>query len=73
MRPDLLNVIRTTSYLDEYLKYHSYWYQYLIDDPSSISKMDEYAKKEYKLTLEDKINNMTDKLSIIQTFLDVMK
>ena len=44
-----------------------------IGEMSTLTKAEDEAKKEYKLTFEDKIKDMTDKLSIIQTFLDVMK
>ena len=72
MRTDILIRIRTNPNLDNYIKYHSYWYKELFRNPSSISKMDEEMKKEYKLTVGDKINRINDNMSLVRTFLDVL-
>lgn len=73
MRPDVLIRLRTNPNLALYLKYHSEWYKELIRNPDSINIMESYMKKEFKLTLEDKLARTNEKLNMIKTFLDVLK
>lgn len=73
MQADTLILIRSDPRLNMYLKYNSYWYKELIRNPSSITLLEEEMKKEFKLTTSDKINDMTEKLEMLQMFLNVMK
>ena len=73
MRSDVLLKIRNDPNLSTYLKYHSYWYKELLINPSSIFQMEQEMKKEFKLTLADKINTMTEKVQMLRTFMDVFK
>ena len=73
MRSDILLKIRNDPRLENYLKYNSYWYKELLINPDSIRNMESEMKKEYKLTLSDKINNMTLKVEMIRSFMDVFK
>ena len=73
MRSDVLLKIRNDPNLSIYLKYHSYWYKELLINPSSIVQMEQEMKKEFKLTLADKINTMTEKVQMLRTFMDVFK
>lgn len=73
MHTDILIRIRSDPRLNTYLKYNSYWYKELIRNPLSISLLEEEMKKEFKLTTSDKINDMTEKLEMLQMFLNVMK
>lgn len=73
MRTDILIKIRNDPNLNSYIKYHSYWYKELMRNPSSLSVMESEMKKEYKLTMGDKISNLNDKVQMIRTFLDVLK
>lgn len=57
--------------LYQYLKHHSYWYKYLLRDRSSLSKMVEEMKVEYKLTTKDKIERVREKMDMVSTFLQV--
>ena len=59
--------------LHRYLREHSYWYKILNRNPSLINKMNEDMKKEYKLTLEDKVIDITSKINLIKGFLDASK
>lgn len=59
--------------LNQYLKYNSYWYKELIRNPSSIKKLEQEMKKEYKLTAEDKITKLSDRMNMISSFLEIMK
>lgn len=73
MRLDLVNSIRSNPPLYHYLKYNSYWYKELNRNPSSIKELEKEMKKEYKLTAEDKINKLNNRISLIASFLDVLK
>lgn len=73
MRSDILLKIRNDPRLENYLKYNSYWYKELLINPDSIRNMESEMKKEYKLTLSDKINNMTQKVEMIRSFMDAFK
>lgn len=73
MRSDVLLRIRNNPNLSTYLKYHSYWYKELLTNPNSITNMEEEMKKEFKLTLADKISNMNEKIQMIRSFMDVLK
>jgi len=73
VRSDILLKIRNDPRLENYLNYNSYWYKELLINPDSIRNMESEMKKEYKLTLSDKINNMTQKVEMIRSFMDVFK
>lgn len=73
MRLDLVQVLRNNPPLYHYLKYHSYWYKELIRNPNSIKILEQEMKKEYKLTTEDKISKINDRISLLASFLDVLK
>ena len=72
MNRDLLIKIKKEPNLYHYLKYHSTWYKALKRNPNSLKDMEEEMKVEYKLTTADKINNVSDKITMIRTFLDMM-
>lgn len=65
--------IKNDPMLQRYIRDHSFWYKHLNRNPSLITKMNEEMKKEYKLTTSDKINDFSEKLTLIQTFLNMMK
>ena len=73
MRSDVLLRIRSDSNLLLYLKYHSYWYKELLRNPESIKYMESEMRKEFKLTLEDSMERLSNKVSILKNFLDVLK
>ena len=72
MKRELLIRIKSEPNLYHYLKNHSYWYKELKRNPSSIVEMEELMKIEYKLTTADKINNVSEKITMVRTFLDMM-
>lgn len=73
MQLNLIYTLRNNPPLYHYLKYHSYWYKELYRNPSSIKRLESEMKKEYKLTMEDKISRLGDKISMVSSFLDVLK
>ena len=73
MQLNLINYIRKNPPLYHYLKYNSYWYKELNRNPSVIKELEQEMKKEYKLTTEDKINKINERMSLIASFLDVLR
>lgn len=73
MRLDIIQSIRNNPPLYHYLRYHSYWYKELNRNPSSLKVLEQEMKKEYKLTTEDKINKLSDRINMMVSFLDILK
>lgn len=64
--------IKNDPNLQRYLREHSNWYKNLNRDPNSIFEMEQEMKEKYKLTTEDKINQLADQINLIRTFMDMM-
>lgn len=73
MRSDIVIKIRGNINLNNYLQYHSYWYKELIRNPNNLILMENEMKKEYGLTLGDRISKFNDKMELVKTFFDVLK
>ena len=71
MNREVLIKIRSEPNLYNYLKYHSWWYKELKRKPGKLKEFDYEMKKEYKLTVADKISNVNDRITFIRTFLDM--
>lgn len=65
--------IRNNPYLYRYLRDNSSWYKALNRDPNSIKQMEIEMKNAYKLNLTDKINNLSQRMEMIRTFMDILK
>ena len=70
MDMNILIQLRNNPLLDHYLKYHSYWYKWLLRDSSLIKEMENEMKKEYKLInfLKYRITNNENKTRKIFCF-----
>lgn len=64
--------IKQDNNLYTYLKYHSNWYLALSRNINSINDMVNEMKKEYRLTSEDKIEDLTKKLEMVSSILQVL-
>ena len=73
MTYDIYNRIQHDINLKRYLREHSNWYKILNRNPDSCPSFVEEMKIGYKLTTSDKINRIIDNISMIQSFLDVLK
>ena len=65
--------IRNNPYLYRYLRDNSSWYKALNRDPHSINQMEIEMKNAYKLNLTDKIDNLSQKIDMVRTFIDILK
>ncbi len=59
--------------LKRFLRENSYWYKELNRNEDSFRFFVEDMKIKYKLTTSDKINRTMDNISMIQSFLEVLK
>ena len=66
-------ILNNNLLLKRYLREHSYYYKNLIRNPNFINEMNELAKKEYHFTLPDRLDKIKDNLSLVNTFIDVLK
>ena len=64
--------IRNNTYLYRYLRDDSSWYKVLNRHPEAIKEMEEEMKKVYKLNPVDKIDDLSRKLEMVRTFMDVL-
>ncbi len=65
--------INNNPMLHKYLKENSYWYKILNRNPKMLDKMTEDMKKAYKLTFEDKVEELNSKMNLIKGFMDAIK
>lgn len=73
MRLDVQFKIKNDQMLQKYIRENSYWYKILNRNPDMINTMVDQMKEKYKLTTADKINNISQKLDLIKTFMNVLK
>lgn len=65
--------IKNNPYLYQYLRDNSSWYKALNRDPNNIKQLEIEMKNAYKLNLTDKIGNISQKIEMIRTFIDIMR
>ncbi len=66
-------ILEGNPYLKRYLQEHSGYYKNLIRDPSFIQKLEELMRNEYGFTFPAKLAKIKDNISMINTFMDVLK
>ena len=59
--------------LHRYIRENSYWYKILNRNPSLISNMTDEMKDKYKLHTSDKIEEIGNKISMIELILKVFE
>jgi len=72
MNKELIYIIKNNEIINRFLKEESYNYKYLYRDNNYIKKVENLAKEKYKLTLSDKISNISNTLALINTFMSVI-
>ena len=70
---ELQNRINSDVNLKRYLRENSIWYKRLNRDPNSFYDFVEEMKRAYHLTFQDKFNKTVDNISMLSSFLDVLK
>ena len=59
--------------LKQFLRENSYWYKYLNRSNTYLKPFISDMKDKYKLNTTDKINKLTNNISMVRAFLDVLK
>ncbi len=65
--------IKSDPNLYRYLRENSYWYKYLNRSPIFLRRLEEEMKEKYRLRPSDKIENISNSLNLIKSFLEVMR
>ena len=65
--------IKSNPNLYRYLRENSYWYKYLNRSPIFLRRVEEEMKEKYRLRSVDKIENISNSLNLIKSFLEVMR
>ena len=59
--------------LKRFLREHSSYYKNIIRDPNYVNEIITLMKKEYHLTLPDKLDKINNNIMLVNTFMDVLK
>ncbi|MBQ1550498.1 MAG: hypothetical protein IIZ67_00210 [Bacilli bacterium] len=73
MNLDTIIKIKSNPNLQRYIKENSYWFKILNRNPKLLSKMNDDMKRAYKLTFEDKIDDLNSKMNLVKAFMDTIK
>ncbi len=73
MNPRILNYIRNHKYIYDFLRDESSHYKYLYQNNDYLKEIKKLAKEKYKLRYRDKLDNISNKISIVNTLIDVIK
>ena len=65
--------IRNNPNYQKYIRENSYWYKILNRNPELIREFIEEVKDKYKLRFTDKVNNLIDKIDMIERFMEVLR
>lgn len=67
------NILNSNVYLKKYLRENSSLYKELIRNPEFIYKLNDIMKKNYKLTIPDKLEKIKNDINMINSLMDVLK
>ena len=73
MKKELLKKIRANHLVYSYLRENSFEYEYLLRDENYYRELDRKARVFYKKTYNDMLDNFTNKLNMIEIFLNILK
>lgn len=66
-------IIRSNPNIYRFLREESYWYKYLNRNPNSIRDLEKSMKNKYKLTTEDRLEKVGNSISLLHSFMNVLK
>jgi len=73
MNLDVQFKIKSDPNYSRYLRENSHWYKILNRNPERFNDFVNDMKERYKLRPTDRISDVTDKLELFKTFLNVLK
>ncbi len=65
--------IRANPDYQRYLRENSHWYKILNRNPEAFNTFVSDMKQKYKLTPADKLNDVLDKIRLVQSFISMLK
>ena len=68
-----INYIKNNELISHYLRENSYIYRRLNRKEITMKELETDAKKYFKMTLENKIENFKENIDLLTTFMDVLK
>ena len=66
-------IIKSNPNIYQYLRENSYWYKYLNRNPNVMKELILEMLQKYKLTTSDKLERINNGISMINSFMDVLK
>ncbi len=66
----ILEKIYNNKYYLEYLRNNPKWYYYLDEEPNNFKVFEENVKKEYKITMPDKLEKVKERINFISTLIN---
>ena len=73
MNFEIRNIINNDILLKKYLRENSFYYKNLIRNPKFINVLYDLMKKDYKLTVSDKLEKINKDLSMMNSVIDILK
>ena len=73
MQVETLLKIKSNPNFYRYLRENSYWYKYLNRSPLSLKEMEEEMKEKYRLRPTDRLENVSNTIKMIESFLEIMR
>lgn len=72
MKEETIYIIKNNQIINNLLREESFHYKYLYRDDNYIKELEKKAKEKYKLRLVDKIDNIKNTITLINTFINVI-
>lgn len=66
-------MVRSNPNIYRFLREESYWYKYLNRNPNSMKDLEKAMKNKYKLTTQDRLEKVGNSISLLHSFMDVLK
>ena len=73
MNRSILIYIRKHKYIYDFLRDDSSHYKYLYQDNNYIKEIKRLAKEKYRLRYTDKLDNISNRIKLVTTLIDVIK
>ena len=66
-------LLNNNYYLKKFLRENSNYYKDLIRNPNFINNLNEIMKKEYKLTIPDKLKKIKEDINMLNSVMNILK
>ena len=65
-------LLNNNPYLKKYLREHSFYYKEIIRNPNFVNELLNLMKKEYKLTISQKLDKIKQDISVINSVMEIL-